>query len=408
MDKNKLINNNYLNKLYKIIKHNIRDYGMYIALIVIMVYFNIMTSGLFMSPININNLFLQTGYIAVLGVGMTLVIVIRHIDLSVGYVAGFLGAVAAILLVKLGIPLLFVVIVVLLLGILVGLWNGFLVAKVGIPSFVTTLAGMLIFRGALLKVTKSETILPNNDALKEIGSGHIPSVGIIENTPFEFLNGAHVSTVLLGLLGIILIIVSEILTRRKKKHYNFEVLSIELFVAKIVLISSAIFYITTLLANYKGLPWTVLIVLIVVSIYHFITNNTVLGRHIYAVGGNPEAAKLSGINVKLITYIVFGSMSMLAALSGILYTARLNSAAPSAGAMFELDAIAAAYIGGVSAAGGVGKVTGAITGALVMASLTNGMNLMGVGISYQYIIRGLVLVAAVVFDVKTRNIKAAH
>lgn len=177
----------------------------------------------------------------------------------------------------------------------------------------------------------------------------------------------------------------------------------DMFVSKLIFISAIIGYIIWILAGYNGISWTLVIVIFVVAIYHFISTKTILGRHIYAVGGSPEAAELSGISVKNITYIVFGSMGMLSALSGILYTARLQSATTTAGTLFELDAIAAAYVGGVSAAGGVGKVTGSIIGALVMASLVNGMDLMGVGIAYQYIVRGAVLVAAVIFDVTTRN-----
>jgi putative multiple sugar transport system permease protein len=380
----------------QLIKQNIREYGMYIALVVIMIIFSVSTGGLFTSSRNISNLINQTGYIAVLAVGMTLVIVIRHIDLSVGFVAGFLGAVVAILLTKAGLPVIAAIAVVLVVGALIGVFNGFLVAKMNIPSFVVTLAGMMIFRGALLLMTEGTgTIIVPNKSFNAIGNGFIPDIANVD--------GVHVLTLIVGVVGILLYIWSEFNTRRNKLKYNFQVLSINMFMIKLVFISAIIGYITWILAGYNGLSWTTVVVIAVVAIYHFITNETVLGRHIYAVGGNLEAAKLSGINVNKITYIVFGSMSMLAALSGILYTARLQSATTTAGTAFELDAIAAAYVGGVSAAGGVGKVTGSIIGALVIASLTNGMNLMGVGISYQYIIRGAVLVAAVIFDVKTRN-----
>lgn len=379
-----------------LLKQNIREYGMYIALVVIMIIFSITTGGLFISSRNISNLINQTGYIAVLAVGMTLVIVIRHIDLSVGFLAGFLGAIAAILLTKAGVPMLAAVAAVLVLGMLIGMFTGFLVAKMGIPSFVATLAGWLGFRGALLLVTEgSGTIVIPNASFNAIGNGYIPDIFNV--------GGIHMLTLVIGVLTIGFYIWSELNTRKNKLKYNFEVLSANMFIIKLVFISAIIGYITWILAGYNGLSWTIVIVIIVVAVYNFIANKTVLGRHIYAVGGNPEAAKLSGINVDKITFVVFGSMGMLSALSGILYTARLQSATTTAGTLFELDAIAAAYVGGVSAAGGVGKVTGSIIGALVMASLINGMNLMGVGISYQYIIRGAVLVAAVIFDVKTRN-----
>ncbi len=380
----------------QLIKQNIREYGMYIALALIMIIFSIATGGLFTSSRNISNLINQTGYIAVLAVGMTLVLIIRHIDLSVGFVAGFLGAVAAILLTRFGLPVIITIPIVLVFGVLIGLVIGFLVTKMSIPSFVVTLAGMMIFRGALLLITeKTGTIIVPNRSFNAIGNGFIPDI--------VKLQGVHVLTLIIGILSIGLYIWSELNTRKKKIKYDFEVLSSKLFTVKLVFVSLIVGYITWILAGYNGLSWTIVIVIAIVALYHFITNETVLGRHIYAVGGNLEAAKLSGINVNKITYIVFASMSMLAALSGILYTARLQSATTTAGTAFELDAIAAAYVGGVSAAGGVGKVTGSIIGALVISSLTNGMNLMGVGISYQYVIRGAVLVAAVIFDVKTRN-----
>ena len=382
-----------------LIKDNIRDYGMYIALIVILLTFTIMTNGLFMSSRNISNLLDSAGYIAVLAVGMTLVIVIRHIDLSVGFLAGFLGAIAAIFLTQLGLSIWITIPLILILGAIIGLFSGALVAKIGIPSFVATLAGMLIFRGALLQVTeKTGTIIIRDEQFNAIGNGFIPS--IIQ------INGLHLLTLLVGFVGILFYIYNEISNRRNKLTYGFDVMSKNLFSVKLILISSVIAYITWILAGYNGLSWTVIIIIAVVVVYHFLTTKTVLGRHIYAVGSNPEAAHLSGINVQKITYIVFGSMGMLAALSGILFTSRLQSATTTAGTLFELDAIAAAYVGGVSSAGGVGKVTGAIIGAIVMASLSSGMNLLGVGISYQYMIRGGVLAGAVIFDVMTRKQRA--
>lgn len=387
---------NTINEAKSLIQENIRDYGMYIALFVIILTFTIMTDGLFISSRNISNLLDSAGYIAVLAVGMTLVIVIRHIDLSVGYAAGFLGAIAAIILTQTGVPVYLTIPIILVLGIVIGLFNGLLVASIGIPSFVASLAGMLIFRGALLQVTeKTGTIIIQNDHFNAIGNGYIPSL-------FQ-INGLHFLTLIVGLIGIIIYIYSEISTRRNKIKYQFDVVSNNIFALKLMFISAIIAYITWILAGYNGISWTIMIMLAVVIIYHFLSTKTVLGRHVYAVGSNPEAAHLTGINVKKITYIVFGSMGMLAALSGILFTSRLQSATTTAGTLFELDAIAAAYVGGVSSAGGVGKVTGAIIGAIVMASLTNGMNLLGVGISYQYMIRGGVLAGAVIFDVLTRK-----
>lgn len=386
-----------LNDLKIMLKKNIREYGMFIALFAIMLVFSILSGGVFMSPRNISNLINSMGYIAVLAVGMTLILIIKHIDLSVGYVAGFLGAVAAMLMTSWDLPVLLVIPIILFLGILIGLFNGFMVAKLQLPAFVVSLAGMLIFRGALLQVTaKTGTIIIPNKTFNNIGVGYIPD-------PVKLLPGFHTLTLVIGALFIIFFIMAQFKNRKNKQKYQFEVVPIKIFYIKLVFVSALIAYVTYILSDYNGLSWTVVIVLIVVALYHFLTTKTVLGRHIYAVGGNDEAAKLSGIDVKKVTLFVFSSMSMLAALSGILYTARLQSATVTAGTGFELDAIASAYVGGVSAAGGVGKITGSIIGALVMASLTSGMNLLNVGASYQYIIRGAILILAVVFDVQTRN-----
>ena len=389
-----------LKDIQKVIRLNIRDYGMYIALFIIMAIFTITTKGLFISPRNIANLMNQTGYIAVLAVGMTLVIVIRHIDLSVGFLAGFLGAIAAIAMASWGWNAYEAIPLVLVLGVLAGLGTAFLVAQLGIPSFVATLAGWLIYRGALLLVTlKSGTIIIDNDFFNAIGNGYIPDL----LGKLHILEGMHKLTLLLGLLAIAWFYYREFQTRKNKQAYNFEVIPKAIFILKLAFLTVVMACITWVLAGYNGLSWTLVIVLVVVIIYDFVTSQTVLGRHIYAVGGNPEAAELSGVSVKKIIYVVFASMGMLCALSGILFASRLQSATTTAGTLFELDAIAAAYIGGASAAGGVGKVTGSIIGALVYMSLTSGMNLMGIDISSQYIVRGAVLAIAVIFDVSTRR-----
>lgn len=391
----------FMKDLQKVLQQNIRDYGMYIALFVIMAYFTWATNGTFISSRNISNLINQTGYIAVLAVGMTLVIVIRHIDLSVGFLAGFLGAVAAIALTTWGWSVYVVIPMILGLGAVAGLITAFPIAQLKIPAFVASLAGWLIYRGALLVVTAGTgTIIVRDATFNAIGNGFIPD---IPNMGTKAIDDLHIVTLLVGALGIVLFVLNEINDRRKKQAYNFEVLPNELFIVKLLFVSLVIGSITWVLAGYNGLSWTMVIVLLVVGVYHFVTTQTVLGRHIYAVGGNPEAAELSGINVKRIIFVVFGSMGFLSALSGVLFTSRLQSATTTAGTLFELDAIAAAYIGGVSAAGGVGKVMGSLIGALVYMSLTSGMNLMSIDISYQYIVRGAVLAAAVIFDVATRR-----
>jgi putative multiple sugar transport system permease protein len=378
--------------------HNIRDYGMYIAFLFIVVYFTVKTHGIFISSRNIGNLVNATSYIAVLAVGMTLVIVIRHIDLSVGYLAGTLGAVAAIALKYWHLPVFATIAMIFVLGIGAGLVTGFLVAQMRIPAIIATLAGWLFYRGMLQLVTRSTgTIIIENDIFNAIGNGNIPN--IFPNV----LPGVHILTIFLGLAAIVLYIITEINNRRKTLAYNFDVLPMNMFIAKLVGISIIIGAITWVLAGYQGLSWAAVILIVVVMIYSYLASRTVIGRHVYAVGGNPEAAELNGISVKSITYWVFGSMGLLTALAGILYASWLRSATTIAGQGMELDAIAAAFVGGAAVSGGVGKVSGSILGALVMASLTNGMNLMGVDISIQYIVRALVLVFAVIFDVQTRR-----
>lgn len=390
----------FAHDLRRLLRENIRDYVMFIAMFVIMGYFAIATDGLFISSRNIVNLVNQTGYIAVLAVGMTLVIVIRHIDLSVGFLAGFLGAVAALSMVQWGLPWYLAILLVLGLGMLAGLVTSFMVAQLGIPAFVATLAGWLGYRGALQLATRATgTIIIRSDEFNAIGNGFvpdfIPDIGILPDM--------HKVTLLLGLLGVLFFLFGEVRSRRRLLNEGFEVLAAPLFILKLAFISALIGGVAWILAGYRGLSWTAVIILVVGLVYHFITTKTVLGRHIYAVGGNPEAAELSGISVKKITHVVFASMGMLAGLSAILYASRLRSATTTAGNLFEMDAIAAAFVGGVSAAGGVGRVAGSLIGALIMTSLTSGMNLMQIDISYQYIARALVLAIAVIFDVATRR-----
>ena len=388
----------FFQDLVKVLKQNIREYGMFIALFAIMGFFTWRTEGLFMSSRNLSNLLNQVGYIAVLAVGMTLVIVIRHIDLSVGFLAGFLGAVAAIMLQQWGLSVYIVIPAVLGLGIVAGLITATPVAKLGIPAFVASLAGWLIYRGLLGVVTAGTgTIIISDEVFNAIGNKYIPDI------PIGLWPEVHKLTIIIGAIAVMLYIWNAFSSRRKKQEYNFEVLPMSIFILQLIVVSALILGITWVLAGYNGFSWTFVIVMVVVGIYQFITTQTVLGRHIYATGGNPEAATLSGISVSRVTFIVFGSMGLLSALSGILFSSRLQSATTTAGTLFELDAIAAAYVGGVSAAGGVGSVMGSLIGALVMISLINCMNLMGVDANIQYIVRGFVLAAAVIFDVTTRR-----
>ena len=380
----------------ELLSEHIRDYGMFIALATIMLFFAITTGGLFMSARNISNLLNQTGYIAVLSVGVTLVIIIRHIDLSLGFASGFVGAIAGVLIMTYEIPLLFVIPLLLLVGLVIGLWHGFLVAFMKIPAFVATLAGMFIFRGAILQtLSGTGTIVIRNDAFNAISNGYIPNLFGSQ--------GVHMLTLLLGLVGIVFYIYMEFKNHKRKIEYNFDVLSKPMLTTKMVFLSVLIGAVTVLMATYRGFSWTLVILFVVVGVYHIIMNKTTFGRHVYAVGGNPEAAELSGISVTRVTMMVFGSMGFLTAVSGIMFASRLQSATVTAGELFELEAIAGAFVGGASATGGVGKVTGSFIGAVVMAALTSGMNLMGAGTAMQYIVKGAVLVAAVIFDVKTRH-----
>lgn len=385
-------------EMISMVKTNIRDYMMYIALICIMAFFAVKTNGGFLQPRNIANLINQAGYVAVLAIGMTVILIIVHIDLSVGYVAGFCGAVAAILMTKYNVNQWVAILIVLILGVLIGLYQGLLVTKLGVPAFVTTLAGMFIFRGLLnLSLQETGTIIISNEGFNALSNGFIPDLPV--NASF------HVVTMIVGVLLVMAMIYSQIKDRKNKQKYHFEVCSTPIFVVKMVAFSAVIMVIMWTLAKFRGIPWTAVIVGVVLMAYNYMLNKTKLGRAIYGIGGNAQAAELSGINVKRVTLFAFCSVSLMAALAGVLYTSRLQSATPTAGAAFEMDAIASSYIGGVAVSGGVGRVTNTIIGTLVIMSLTNGMNLMGIDISYQYIVKGIIFIIAVAFDVSTRKKK---
>lgn len=392
----------FISELFGLAKTNIRDYMMYIALVIIMIFFNWKTQGAFLQAANISNLIKQVGYVAVLAIGMTLILILKHIDLSVGYVAGFSGAIAAILMTQYGVNEWVAILAVLVLGLLIGLYQGTLVTRVGVPAFVTTLAGMFIFRGLLSRaLQKTGTIIVPNKGFNALSNGFIPDIPIpdIPGVELKF----HLLTVLIGVILVAVLIFTQIKARQNKLKYHFHVTSMPVFLLGIFLESAIIMYVIWILANYSGLPWTAVIVAAVLLIYNYMLNKTRLGRYIYGIGGNDQAAELSGVDVKKVTQFAFCSMSVLAALAGVLYTSRLQSATPTAGNAFEMDAIASSYIGGTAVSGGIGKVTNAVVGAFVIVSLTNGMNLMGVDISYQYIVKGIIFVIAVAFDVRSRR-----
>ena len=378
----------------RVIKANLRDYMMYIVLVAIIVIFSIASDGKFVSANNISNLFNQAAYVAVLAIGMTIILILKHIDLSVGYVAGFSGAVCALML-SWGISVYLVIPAVLLLGLIIGLYQGFLVTRIGVPAFVTTLAGMFIFRGLLGIILKQGTVVVKDKTFNALNNGFIPDV---PNS-----TGLHLVTMIIGAIGIAAIVYSQVKARKNKKKYGFKVVSTPGFIAGLVLASVAIMTVVTVLAKAKGIPWSAVIVAVILLGYSIMLNKTRLGRYIYGIGGNDQAAELSGVNVKNVTMFAFCSMSVLAAVAGILYTSRLMSASPQAGNSFEMDAIASSYIGGVAVSGGVGKVTNTIIGTLVIMSLTNGMNLLGIDAFVQYIVKGVIFIIAVAFDVVTRK-----
>lgn len=376
-------------------RNNIRQYGMIIALVLITGLFWILTDGINFKPLNLTNLILQNGFILVLAVGMVLVIITGNIDLSVGSVVAFIGAIAGVLIINMNVPVWLAVIIALVAGALIGVWQGFWISYVGIPSFIVTLAGMLIFRGLTLWLLDGQSLAPFPESFQKISSGFIP----------DFLGSGDlhiVSLVLAGLISLVLIYM-EFNKRKTQLHYNFEVVPLWLTLVKLALLLFAINWFIYQLALNKGIPTVLIIVLVLIAVYTFIMKNTVMGRHIYATGGNKKAADLSGIKTKRVVFWVFVNNGVLAALAGLMFAARLNSATPAAGNMLELDAIAAVFIGGASMAGGVGTVIGAIVGGLVMGVMNNGMSLIGVGIDWQQAIKGLVLLVAVGFDVYNKN-----
>ena len=385
-----------LSEVLGILTSRIRDYAMYIALAVIFVIFGIATGGSFLSPRNITNLINQTGYIAVMAVAMTLILIICEIDLSVGYVSGFLGAICAILMVRVGISMWIVMPIILILGVLIGAAKGLIVTKMGVPAFVTTLAFEFAFRGLLsLATSVSGTIPIPIDAFNAISNGFVPDIGKIA--------GMHALSLIVGAAVIVLMVISQIKNRKKLQKYNFQVSSKPVFIITLIFLAVIIGAVAVVLSLYRGLSWTIVIVAAVVLAYNFLMEKTRLGRHIYGVGGNAEAARLAGIDVEKIRLFAFCSMGLMTALGGILFSSRMQAASTTAGAGFELDAIASCYIGGTSTSGGIGKVTNSVVGALVIMSLTNGLNLRGVGIAYQYIVKGIIFIAAVAFDVYNRK-----
>lgn len=379
------------------IKSNIRQYTMIIALLSIWAIFALLTDGIFLTSRNLSNLFLQMVTIGLLACGMVLVIVATHIDLSVGSVAGTLGAVAAVLMKSAGLHPVLAIALTLLVGVVVGSWHGYWVAYQGVPAFIVTLASMTAFKGITLALTKGSTIGEFPLGFKAIGQGYVPSILFKEA-------GFNDTSIIIGIVFICLYLVFEMRSRKSKQLHQLRVLSMPAQVIKMVLMSVVIAIPVFIMTVYRGIPYAVFTTHRYCRFYsHLLLRKTKLGRHIYAIGGNSHAAELSGINNKRVTFLIFVFMGLLTAMASIVFTGRLNAATTSAGSLFELDAIAACYIGGTSSSGGVGTVFGAIIGALVMASLDNGMSLMNVDIMYQYIIKGSILLLAVWIDFQTKK-----
>ncbi|RWD28519.1 MAG: sugar ABC transporter permease [Mesorhizobium sp.] len=398
---------------------NLREYGLIIALIVIMLFFQYTTSGTLFKPVNLSNLVQQNSFIIVMALGMLLVIVSGHIDLSVGSVAGFIGALAAMMMViwPLGIlsnPLV-VSIVCLIVGALIGAAQGYWIAYHRIPSFIVTLAGMLIFRGicqALLGGGSSVGPLP--DSFKALSSGFIPDmIGPLTLIP-PTVNAAgktilgsgltlHMTTIVLGLIAVLAYAYFGLRARRKRERHGYEAEPFPLFVIKTLVGSALALFLVFQFASYRGLPVVLLVMGVLISLFVFVTKRMTIGRRIYAMGGNAKAAQLSGINTERLTLMVFINMGVLSALGGLIIAARLGQAVPAAGLGSELDVIAAVFIGGASAMGGVGQVIGAVVGGFIMGVMNNGMSIMGVNVDWQQVVKGLVLLGAVIFDVYNKN-----
>ncbi|ACL76333.1 multiple monosaccharide ABC transporter permease [Ruminiclostridium cellulolyticum] len=381
-----------------IFKNNIRQYAMLIALVVIMAFFQIATKGVLLLPMNVSNLILQNSYVLILAVGMTLCILTGgNIDLSVGSVCAFIGGIMGIFVINMKMNVGLAVLLCLLVGGIIGIWQGFWIAYVRIPAFIVTLAGMLIFRGLTITMLEGLTLSPFPDSFTNLSAGYIPDLFGGFGTKLNIL------TLFIGVIISIIYIYLEVKKRAERKKYDFEVTPGYLFIIQLVLVLAAINVLSYWLAVYKGIPIILALIGILILAYSIFTIKTVPGRYLYAMGGNEKAAKLSGINTNKVLFFSYVNMAVLAALAGITFTSRLNAASPQAGVNFELDAIAACFIGGASAYGGIGTVVGGVIGALVMGVLNNGMSILGIGSDMQMTIKGLVLLVAVAFDVLSKS-----
>jgi putative multiple sugar transport system permease protein len=384
------------------LKNNMRQYGLLLALVAIMAFFQVVTDGTMMKPLNLTNLVLQNSYVVIMALGMLLVIVAGHIDLSVGSVAAFVGALSAVMIVNWDMSVWVVLPICLVVGGIIGAMQGYWIAYWRIPSFIVTLAGMLVFRGLTLWLLDGRNVGPFPKSFQTLSTGFVPDLFpfIATALGLERFNGLAFVT---GILAAVAVVWLGIRARRRAAAYGMVDEPFGFFVGKNVLVAAAMILFATIMATYRGLPNVLIWMGVLVVIFMFITNSTTVGRRIYAIGGNEKAAKLSGINTDRLVFLTFVNVGVLAAFSGMIVAARLNSATPKAGVGFELDVIAAVFIGGASMSGGAGTIVGAVVGAFIMGVMNNGMSLMGIGIDYQQVIKGLVLLAAVIFDVYNKS-----
>lgn len=387
-----------MNVIKQVFGTNVRQFTMVFALVALLVGFHLASGGRMLTSSNVQNLISGNAYVLILAIGMVMVIVVGHIDLSVGSVAGFTGMSVALGIHQLGLPWWIAIVLGLLLGALIGAWHGLWLSKLGIPGFITTLAGMMIFRGLTIWISGSVSV-PVPDQIHFLGSGYLPEWG-------PGFTGMNNSTLLLGILAIAVLAWSQISTHRSRVADGETGLDITPVIIRVVLIAAVIAYVTWLFGSGRpgtSFPVPGVILVLLVIVYHVLTQRTIFGRHIYAVGGNKAAAALSGVNVSRVYFLVMLNMSFLAALAGILFVGRATAAGPNDGNGWELDAIAAVFIGGAAVSGGIGTVAATMVGGLVMATLNSGLMLMGVGADKTQVIKGFVLLAAVAFDVYNKS-----
>lgn len=407
MDKTKKTKIIHSHSFLELAKANLRNYSMFIMLGVIMLGFAVLTGGINLSPRNFTNIFIQNSYILVLAVGMVLVIILGGIDLSVGSVAAFTGAISVIIY-NAGAGMFLTVTLTIIAGLLIGCFQGYWIAYVKIPAFIVTLSGMLLFRGLTYLITNVTPITPRFDSFKQLAIGTLSPKFLIVTRMVEkkgkmIPQDFHLLPIIIAVIAIAVMVFFALRERNKKIQNQFSIKPVSYFAAEQIIISALIMYIAVQFASYRGLPEVFIILAVTVGIFTFITKNTIFGRYIYAVGGNAKSAKLSGINSEKIKFFVHVIMGGLCGLSGVLFTGYMNSALPDAGNLFELDAIAASFIGGASASGGIGTIIGAIMGGLIMGIINNGMSLMNIGANWQYVVKALVLLFAVWYDIYTRK-----